>query len=280
MTCEQARARLGELVDGELPAELATELREHVAGCPDCRAEYESLERLAAALARPPKAAVPPDLWQAIERRLEGPSAPGPAPGPAVRPRAWSFRTLRSPLAAAAVIVVGIALGWLMLGGPGQSAAHAGHIDFRPLLAQADGDIDAGIAQLLRTYGGRPLVADPAAEGIRLRVHAPAELPAGLRLKSRLLLNMGRGHRALAFHYTDPAGKHLLLLQCPPRIEKDYGDHECLPCSISSYQGHGVRVGKLYLMHMDSPNVCVCVVSTLDEREALPAALAAVRIDF
>jgi hypothetical protein len=114
---------------------------------------------------------------------------------------------------------------------------------------------------------------------MKVRIHGPDELPGGLRLESRYVLNMGHHHRALAFHYAGPRGQ-LLLLQCPPRIQKDYGSYECLPCRVGSHDGHGVRVGKLYLMHMMSDNVCVCVVSTLGETSELPAALDSVRIEF
>jgi hypothetical protein len=132
----------------------------------------------------------------------------------------------------------------------------------------------------VRTYGGEAISLGDAAQRMRIRVHAPDQLPGEMRLESHYLLNMGEHHQALGFHYTNQHGGHLLLLQCPPHIEKDYGNYECLPCAVGSHEGRGVRVGKLYLMHMMSENVCVCVVSTLDEHDELPAALDAVRIEY
>ena len=280
MNCDEVKSRLGELVDGELAQELRPTVEQHFAECPACRGEYESLRSMATALAEPPDAGLSAGLWDAIEERLD--EAPSKAPQ-VIRPsprRSWVFRLARRPLAAAAVVVLAIGVGWLVLNAPWESRAYAAQIDFRPLLERADGDIAAGIRALMRAYGGERILATEAADRMKVRVHAPDALPGELRLESRYLLNMGHHHQALAFHYTNPGGDHLLLLQCPPNVEQDYGNHECLPCSVGSHDGHGVRVGKLYLMYMMSENVCVCVVSTLDEQKQLSAALDAIPIDF
>lgn len=167
-----------------------------------------------------------------------------------------------------------------MLAGPWNHTALAGQIDFRPLLAQADGDIQAGIRALIAAHGGRPVTRNEANRLVRPRVHAPAALPDGLRLKAILRLNLGGDHWSIGYHYSGPAGE-LLLLQCPPMVKRDYGGYECLPCKIAGDHGQIARVGKrLRLAHFMSPNVCVCVVSTLDEHKALPDALDAVQIDF
>ncbi len=279
MSCDEVKSWLGELLDGELSAELRPAVEQHLDECPACRSEYESLQSMAAELARSPDAELPAGLWTAIEKRLDAATA---VPVPSIRPgtrRTRIYQLARRPLAAAALVVLAVGLGWLVWSAPWTSTAMAAQIDFRPLLEQSDGDIEAGILALIQAYGGEEVSLADGANRMRVRVQAPGELPGGLRLKSRYLLNMGRHHRALAFHYTGPDG-HLLLLQCPPHIQKDFGNYECLPCRVGSHDGHGVRVGKLYLMHMMSENVCVCVVSTLDERSELPAALDAVKIDF
>jgi hypothetical protein len=279
MSCDEVKSRLGELLDGELSDELRPAVERHLDECRACRGEYESLRSMAAALARPPDAKLPVGLWEAIEQQLD--AAPAVSM-PATRPHTWRmrvYRLTRRPLAAAALVVLAIGLGWLLWSAPWTSTAMAAQIDFRPLLERADGDIEAGIHALIEAYGGEEISPAQAADRMRVRIQAGAELPGELRLESSYLLNMGGDHRALAFHYAGPAG-HLLLLQCPPHIERNYGNYECLPCRVGSHDGHGVRVGQLHLMHMMSENVCVCVVSTLDEQSALPAALDAVRIDF
>ena len=267
MTCNEVRSRLGEWLDDELPTELRTLMRQHLDRCPDCHREHQALQSMTAAIATPPEAEAPPDLWNTIEQRLD-----------ITVPRNRFLRLGRRPLAAAAVILLALGFGWFTLDTPWESRALAARIDFRPLLEQADGDVHAGIRALMAEYGGEPLTAKQAAERVKLRIHAPDVLPGGLRLESNYLLNMGNHHWSLAFHFVGPAG-HLLLLQCPPNVEKNYGNYECLPCSLGAHEGHSVRVGKLYLSHTASENVCVCVVTTLDEHNALPAAMEAIRID-
>jgi hypothetical protein len=131
----------------------------------------------------------------------------------------------------------------------------------------------------MRSYGGEAITRAAAVARMKVRIHPPDELPDGMRLKSMHLLKMGRHHESLAFHFTGPRG-HLLLLQCPAGVKKQYGNNECLPCRVGARDGYAVRVGSLRLMHVDSENVCVCVVSTLDEQSELPAALDAIQIDF
>ena len=55
---------------------------------------------------------------------------------------------------------------------------------------------------------------------------------------------------------------------------------QCLSCEIGPKDGHIIRKGQLRLMHFESENVCVCVISTLDEDSDLPAVMDAVKIDY
>lgn len=266
-------------MDGELPEQVRGRVELHVSTCDSCRHEVSRLDLLAAARSAAVDVTAPAGLWAAVEQRLDGGVH---APQRAASTRVVGRRFMRfaaRPLAAAAVLVLAIGVGWVVTSAPWAAEARAAQIDFRPLLEQADGDVEAGFQALMRAYGGKAISVQEAAEHVRVRVHAPPQLAPGLHLRERYLLNMGRSHQALAFHYTGPDERHLLLLQCPPEIEKDYGNFECLACSVGAHDGHGVQVGKLRLMHMASENVCVCVVSTLDERE-LAAALDAVEIDF
>jgi len=281
ITCNQARDRLGELLDGELPPPLRDEVERHVEGCPACRRELQALRALAAALRPAPKASLPPGLWAAIERRLEAPPQAGGASRAArmtPTPRAARLRLVRwRPLAAAAVLVLAVGAAWLW-NKPLEPAAVAAQIDFRPLLEQAEGNIEAGVQALLRAHGGEPITPQEAARQMTMRVHVPAKLPGELRWKSMHVLNMGEHHRSLAFYLDGPRGQ-LLLLQCPAGTRKEYGNRECIACQVGGQEGHVVRAGPLRLMHFESPNVCVCVVSTLEET-VLTRALDAIRIDY
>jgi len=275
MTCSDVRPLLGELLDGELSAETLAAVEAHLAHCGACRAEYAELQELVGGLRRDPRAAAPAELWTAIERRLE--AASGAPADPPVRIRLARFVSGRR-LATAASLLLAVGLGWLALQGPWAAPAGAAQIDFRPVLEQADGDIQAGIAALLARHGGHAVTPEEAAELMRVRVAAPDELPGGLTLRSLHVLHMGRHHKALAWHYSGPAGQ-LLILQCPPKIEKRYGNRECVACRLGGHNGHGVQVGKLRLMHSESANLCLCVVTTLGEQD-LEAAMEAVKVEF
>lgn len=277
--CDDIRPRLGEFLDGELAEAPCERVQQHVTACDACRQELARLESLTRRIPGPARVTAPDGLWTAIESRLDGATGPTGRPRSRMATRPRILRFASQPLAAAAVILLVIGLGWLMINPPWESRAMAGQMDFRPLLERADGDIGAGIQALMQVYGGEPISATAAEARMTVRIRAPEQLPHGLQLRGRYLLNMGRSHQALAFHYTGSAGEHLLLLQCPPATEKNYGNFECVACSVGGHEGHGVKVGKLHLMHMASDKVCVCVVSTLDESN-LEAALDAVKITF
>lgn len=278
--CETIRSQLGPFVDGELSDAEREQVQGHLAACAACRQELARLDGLTRRLGDGMAVTAPAGLWAAIEQRL-GEAAAAVATEPKLRPpdRSWVLRIARKPLAAAAVLLLVVGLGWLATNAPWETPAMADQLDFRPLLERADGDIGAGIQALMQAYGGEAITAAEASRRMRVRVTAPEQLPQSLQLEQRYLLNMGRSHQALAFHYAGSGEEHLLLLQCPPDVEKDYGNFECVACSVGDHHGHGVQVGKLHLMHMASENVCVCVVSTLDE-SALGQALDAVQISF
>ncbi len=277
--CEDIRPRLGEFLDGELAEAPREQVQQHVTACDACREESARLESLTRQISGASRVTAPDGLWTAIESRLDGHSGQKAKPGGRRATRPLILRVASRPLAAAAALLVVIGLGWLAVNPPWGSRAIAGQMDFRPLLERADGDIGAGIQALMQRYGGEPISASAAEARMTVRVHAPEQLPHGLKLRGRYLLNMGRSHQALAFHYAGPSGEHLLLLQCPSDTDKNYGDFECVACSVGDHNGRGVKVGKLHLMHMASDNVCVCVVSTLHESN-LATALDAVPITF
>ena len=70
MNCQEARAKLDDFVDGELPERPRQMLQRHLAVCSGCRRQEEELRALLAAARRLP--GIPPqrDLWPEIEARL------------------------------------------------------------------------------------------------------------------------------------------------------------------------------------------------------------------
>lgn len=79
-TCEEARARLDDFVDGLLDAAEREPMAQHLRGCADCAREEAELRALLAEASTLPAEVPPPiDLWPGIERRIA--AAPGGASG-------------------------------------------------------------------------------------------------------------------------------------------------------------------------------------------------------
>jgi hypothetical protein len=111
--------RTHDLIDGLLPSETADRARRHMEQCADCRDRYASLSELTSDLRAVPRDATPPpEIWQAIARRIDGttPSAepesadvlvlPGVRRGPEKSGRRISFTI---PQLAAASIMLAVA---------------------------------------------------------------------------------------------------------------------------------------------------------------------------
>jgi hypothetical protein len=275
MSCHEMKRQLGEFLDGELPEPRNSVIKTHVHSCADCQTELQMLRNVATALGDQPAISAPrAALWAAIETRLAAARRGGLSSHTSSRRLLVGWRSLAS----AAVMLVAIGLGWVFVTGPGASPAVAARLDFRPLLERDDGDIEQGIQDLIAAHGGGKTDLATASRKMRIRVRAPEQLPGGLVRRSLYMLHLGGEHRSLGFHYSGAAGQ-LLLLQCPPVIERNYGGQECIACEINSSKGEIARAGPVRLAHFASDNLCVCVVSTLDE-EQLAAALKAVEIDY
>lgn len=82
LRCWDARRRVSDYLDGELPAEERVLVEGHLESCPTCPPLYASLVGVKARLGglRDPDAVVPPDLASRIQARLEDPGGPGARP--------------------------------------------------------------------------------------------------------------------------------------------------------------------------------------------------------
>ncbi len=103
MTSEHpTEERLNDHVDGLLSAPAAAAVEAHLAACAACRAEVEGLRALLAGAAALPRAVAPPaELWEAL--RAATTARPARA--------AWTVRTTRRELAAAAALLVALSSG-------------------------------------------------------------------------------------------------------------------------------------------------------------------------
>jgi hypothetical protein len=102
MTCDQARERINELVDGEIDRAGRAELDAHLAACASCAALAEDLEVLRRASRSLPTLDPPERVWSAIARQLPARvSDRSPA-----RSREW----VKVTLAVAAVLLAAVAI--------------------------------------------------------------------------------------------------------------------------------------------------------------------------
>lgn len=149
MNCADITAHLDAYHDDELDAANAGTIAEHVAACPACSTAVAERRRLRVYLRRHGSAAAPEGLWQAIESRIESPTA-----------TAWLWPRLAA--AGLGAILVGGA--WL-LRGP----------QVRPPLPEP-------IATYLGTTGSR-------GSGNRGAAGGPVAMPVGLSVNHREMLN-------------------------------------------------------------------------------------------
>lgn len=96
--CWQYRDRMVELATGPADPEGRRELEGHLEVCADCRAEWESLQEVVAAVREVPEPAVPAGFWDELDRAL--------ARHPAVRRRTapWALGLKVAALAALAAL--------------------------------------------------------------------------------------------------------------------------------------------------------------------------------
>jgi hypothetical protein len=109
MTCEQARERLDDYVDGTLGEAELHEVELHLASCAACAAEERALHAFLDRVAAMPAEVQPErDLWPGIAGRIASPRPMTVARWPLVRsfPRAWW--TPAAGLAAAAAVVAAL----------------------------------------------------------------------------------------------------------------------------------------------------------------------------
>jgi len=116
MTCNEIRQQFSAYLDGELPADQAADVREHLAKCPDCAREYRLIastwEMLLADEDVEPSADFARNFWQRIRHEQ---AAPADRPRPAF---AASYRRLKWAPAIAAGLAIAFLGGWFTAGGP------------------------------------------------------------------------------------------------------------------------------------------------------------------
>jgi anti-sigma factor (TIGR02949 family) len=204
MRCDEARPRLEACLDGELAADERADLREHIAGCAECGAQWAALQRLREGIRRDAplyraSEGLRADVLAAIRRERRG-SAALLGPG-------W--------LAYAASLLLAVALGaggtWLIAGERQQDTIAEEVIDshLRSLLADHLTDIASSDRHTVKPwFAGRTELSPP---GVDL---AAAGFPL---VGGRLDLIAGKPVPALVYR----TGKHVINVFVLPAGEGD-----------------------------------------------------------
>ncbi|MFQ5424396.1 MAG: anti-sigma factor family protein [Phycisphaerae bacterium] len=263
MDCNQAQPKLGRYLDDACSVDEQAAVAAHLASCASCREEYESLVALTAGLQRSSPVRVPPELWPAIERRLD-----------ARRTRVWRRR---GSWAIAAGVILAVTLGTLSLSGfrDGSSEASAAPINFGVILDALPLDAEKAFRKFLILYNARPISPAKAARfAPTLDFALPDTLPGGFRLTGVYAVRFG-DTPGIAARY-ERNGEFLAAIFHPPISSEDFGTHRDYPCVIGKHCGHKVEVGQWKLVHVTDPTTCHCVLSRLSETTELPQILDAV----
>lgn len=102
MNCQEARERLGALVDGELPAAEAAEVQAHLDGCQDCRDEKRRQEQFTTSVKSSLGDLKPSEVFvKKVAEKLASPAAPEKGSAPAGRNFAVSLAAAGLVIAAA-----------------------------------------------------------------------------------------------------------------------------------------------------------------------------------
>lgn len=273
MTCQTVQEQLGAYLDGELPPDQASQVRQHVEACADCASQLERLRELIERLPWAGESKAPENLWSSIEHRLDRSAAN--------RTRRMLRHWLRRPVAAAASIALLIAAGvfvtaWLT---SGTTTARATTINFGVLLDGLTANADDAVAGFLRYYHAESIPTGAAhAVAPRMSFAVPAELPGGFRLEQVYRLRL-RSDVAIAARYR--RGQEPLAVFFHPPVDKEQmGVHAETHCLVGGRHAHSVEVGPWRLVHFTDPTTCHCVLSRLDMQSELPAVMTAVAPAF
>jgi RNA polymerase sigma-70 factor (ECF subfamily) len=70
-TCRNLLSQLSDYIDGELEESLCAEIEQHMAGCPDCRAVVNTLEKTVELYRTTGRAEVPADVQTRLYKILK-----------------------------------------------------------------------------------------------------------------------------------------------------------------------------------------------------------------
>jgi len=184
MNCEEVEARLSEFYDGELAADLASGISEHINGCDSCSAELQSFGQIGGLFREQRDLAPAPGNWTTFAARLDQQTAQ-------IQPRRFLRSWHRSlPLTTAALIVV-VAIGyWAARKLPHEEIHRVAAAHMHKTLTRFPEKPQAVVDELSAQYQGT-LVSLAAAGELLGYEPVVAKLPsAGYRVASTHVLQM------------------------------------------------------------------------------------------
>ncbi len=250
MNCEEVGARFSEFFDGELPADLAATISEHVNGCDNCTAELQSFGQIAGLFLEQRDLAATPENWSELAVRLDQQTG---------RFQSWIF--LKSshrllPLMAASLIAA-VAIGYWAARRMSHEDVHrvaAAHV--HKTLTRFPQKPRAVVDELSAQYQGT-LVSLDAARDLLGYVPVVAKMPAaGYHVASTHVLQMPcckcpaslcvreDGSEFLLFEHND---EHLMWFGDSPRISTKCGGQVCQCVQMPDQLAVTWKVGARYV---------------------------------
>jgi hypothetical protein len=182
MDCVTAKEYLSVYSDGELHAELASQMCDHIAGCSNCRDEIASFNKLSTLFADSTVPSPPAGLWANIETGME--TSTEVRSVAANRRTGFSSRVLRLALAASLLLAVGI---W-------RSNDHHQHdelaVNLQDVMSQFAKEPLLAVNKLSEQYQGVEVSLDAAEDLLGYRPAIGNSLPTGYQLTSTRVLKM------------------------------------------------------------------------------------------
>jgi len=190
MKCLEVQEQLSAYHDGELAAEIRSQVAAHIASCDECAqqlAEFESYSQTFKELSQPE---VPSSVWAGIVREV-GDSVQPAARGPWSKHRERSWLTAgRLALAASVLLVLG--LGYWMTQPSGHSDSH--HAEFAMTMDRYLRILASDPAEaeqfLLNKYDGQTVDPEDAIQLVGYRPAVASGLPEKYTLASTSVMKM------------------------------------------------------------------------------------------
>jgi anti-sigma factor RsiW len=212
MDCRGIQEKLSDFRDGSLPGNTAKEVSLHLETCAECAEIARSLDAVREGLRRLPPAPAPPELLERIREAAARESIASPSGNGPAAPARSLFSRLKTPLEAAAAILLVVSAYWLWPGAHTPSTVPAPTAS----LATAPGPAadSSPPAEIPPRPAATPAAASPGPPAAPVRV-ARTEAPPPLRTAEPATRNEERSIATLPENTPDPKVRNYSLADLP-----------------------------------------------------------------